>query len=723
MKLRRDVSGLLRPPYRYSWMLFLYLLLMIPPLSHAQQPELEKALVKMGHVWTGVTANGGKASFDYRAGFFPNDYDIIGIRGQEQDAWAGAGFKMATTNWVDPIDTLHTVAIYGPTNEFMPLGKVIVPMTNIIRYRYPEQVIDFQFVDLEDFGTYDPSQFGEETYDQFVEVTTENILGVQVHRKIMAWTQNFNDDYIIVDVTFTNASGDTLYDYYINMESNGYNTYRSNGSNPYPGAGERFNTATTWQHYYGGLVGDTLRVFYEYSADDPDEPGDDMGAPVASQGGRLINAKFIWYSILHASGEPYFDDAGDVDDFLQPRVTYVGKSNLIPYNEEGDEYGSKNYWAIRGAYSEYFPMSGNTWPGTYHGGNTDEQSSADYADHPAGTHSNNNSKMYSSFGPYTFPPEHKIHLVYASGYSGLDLRIAKEVGEKWLKGTLEEPENLPDSQTGYLPSNFVFPLDATEMDKRKDRWISTGIDSVMLSAWRAKWNFDHGYRIPRAPSPPAYVEITGLGTGVEIKWSDPEAEAMDRFAGYRIMRRVSNLDTLFYEEVYSSGTEDVADDHLYVDRDVLIGAQTYYYVQAKAHIPDDDPNADPTTRGRTIYSARVLHPNIYWINPPHFSQDDLSRIRIVPNPYNINDPLLESQGWTDQRGIQFFNLPGTVTIKIFTENGDLVQTIEHDSPVSSGYVFWDMITRNQQVISSGVYIVVFQKPDGAVSYQKFIVVR
>ena len=697
--------------------------LILTGLLPAQQPELEKALIKMGHVWCGVTANGDKGSFDYRAGFFPNDYDIIGVRGQERDAWAGAGFYLTTTNWVDPIDTLHSVAIYGPTNEFMPVGRVIVPMTNYIRVRYPEQEVDFQTVDLEEFGIYDPTQFDGGTYDQIVEVTTENILGVQLHRRILAWTQNYNDDYIIVDVVFTNVSGDTLKDFYINVQSNGDNTYRSNGSNPYPGAGERFDPATTWQHYYGGRVGDTLRVFYEYSADDPDKPGDSMGAPVPSQGGRLINAKFIWYSILHASKEPYIDSAIDEDDFLQPRVTYIGKSNLIPYNEEGDEFGSKNFWAIRGAYSEFFPMSGNTWPGTFHGGNSDEQNSADYASHPAGTHSANNSKMFSSFGPYTFPPGHQIRIAYASGYSGIDLKTAQEIGREWLNGTLEDPPNLPDASTGYFPANFVFPLDATEMDKRKDRWISTGIDTMMTSAWRAKWNFDHDYSIPQAPPPPSYVDVTGLGTGVEIRWADEEAEALENFAGYRIMRRVSKMDTVFYEPVYDSGSEDKAGDHLFVDTNVLIGSQTYYYVQAKARIDANDPNADPGTRGKIIYSARVLHPNIYWVNPPHFSQSDLSEIRIVPNPYNINDPLLEAQGWTDQRGIQFFNLPGTVTIKIFTEYGDHVQTIEHDSPVDSGYEFWDMITKSQQVISSGVYIVVFEKPGGEISYQKFMVVR
>ena len=689
----------------------------------AQQPELQTALMKMGHVWSGVTANGGKGSFDYRAGFFPNDYNILGIRGQDTDAWTGAGITLAATHWKDDYDSLHAVVVYGPTNDSIPQGKVIVPITNFVRYSYPDQVVEFQTVPLEDFGTHDPSQFTGGTYDQIVEVTTENFLGVQIHTKVLAWTQNYHDDYLIVDAELTNVRGDTLHDFYVNIKSNGSNTFQSNGSNPTPSAGERFNAATVWQHYYGGRVGDSLRVFYEYSADDPDIPGDGMGAPASSQGGRLINAKMSWYSVLHASKEPYSDPAFDEDDFLQPRVTYVGKDNLIPYNDQSDEFGSKNFWAIRGGYGGQFPMGGDTWPETFHAGNPDEQGSADYAAHPAGTHQGNNSKMWSSFGPYTVAPGQKIHLVWASGYSGLGMEMAKEVGKGWLDGTLKDPENLPNETTGYFPDNFVFPSDASEIDKKKDRWVSTGIDSVIQSASRAKWNFDSGYMVPQAPPPPSMMEITGLGTGVEIKWTDEEAESMDTFSGYRIMRRISKMDTVFFEEIYSSDSNDKAAEHLYDDTDVLIGAQYYYYIQAKVHIDPNDPNAHPSSRGKTIYSSRVLIPTIYWVNPPHFSQNDLSKIRIVPNPYNINDPLLAAQGWTDQRGIQFFNLPGKATIKIFTENGDLVQTLEHDSPVSSGYQFWDMITRNEQIINSGVYIVVFETPDGKVSYQKFVVVR
>lgn len=723
--MNREITNNHQPNTRLLFLGLALLLIIFSALRIGQaqtQPELETALIKIGHVWGGIRANGDKASFS-QGSFCPNDYDIIFNRGQDEDSWAGSGIRLATLNWLDPNDSLHNVAVFSPKNEFQQLGQVVENLTNYVRYRYPEMTIDFTPIDLPMFATHDPGQFGDETCDQIIEVTTHNILGVNIHRKILAWSQNLNDDYIIVDVEFSNVSDDTLTDFYINLQSNGANTFRSYASYPAPPSTEAFKTAQTWQHYYGGRVGDSLRVFYEYSADDPTTEGDNMGAPAISQGGRLTGAKLYWYSILHASGEPYINPGDDQDNFIQPRVTYIGTSTKLPFTSSSDEFGDKNFWAIRGAYSRYWPMSGDTIPGAFHGGNSDETGDPDYSNYPAGTKSSTNSKMACSFGPYTFLPDQKIHIVYATGYSGIDPETALTVGKKWFNGTLQDPPDLPNTQTGYFPTNFAFPLGATEIDKRKDRWISTGIDSVMKSAYRAKWNFSVGYKIPPAPPPPSYIDITAWGTGVEIKWENPEAEALPNFAGYRILRRLSAADTLFYQVVYDSGPEDKTEEHLFSDRSGIYGALYYYYIQTKARIEPDDPLADPASRGKIIYSSRVLIPNIKEIKPVALKQDELNKIRIVPNPYNINDPRLADQGWIDQRGIVFYNLPEKVSIKIYTENGDLVKVIDHDSPVLAGSVYWDMITRSQQVINSGVYIAVFQKPNGETSYQKFLVIR
>jgi len=729
---RNRTAMILTECIRKVQVLVLIVFLFSAPLLHSQTPELATALIKTGRLWGGMVANGDQGTFDFRAGFFPNDFDILQYRGQQSDNYFGGGFRLAATNWRAPDDSLYPAAIFGPKNDFYPAGKVTVPITSYIRYRYPEQTINGNLVTIPMFTNYDPSQFTTGTFDQIVSASNKNVLGVDVKRTVRAWSQTYNDNYVIIEVELTNTGVDlpgggvrldTLHNFYFGMSQGMANNYYSYGSNPSPPVSERPNYQYVWQNYYGARPGDSLRVFYFYNADDPATPGDNMGAPALSQKGRLLNTNYSFYTILHASAAPYTNISSDSDDPLQPRITYIGTETRIPSPGSGeDPYGSKNYWAMRGGYSDKYPRPG-AHPGTHHGIMNDEQGNPDFSAFPAGTVQAVNSKNFSSFGPYTLAPGEKLRFVYAVGIAGIGAQAAKEIGEKWLAGTLTNPPNMPDANTGWLPSNFAFPSDATEMDKMKARWISMGRDSVMLSAWRAKWNFMNNYQIPQAPPPPSHFSVTGYGDGVELRWRNAEGEARGDFAGYLIMRRVSNTDTIFYQEIYNSDASDKASEHIYKDQQVVPGAQYYYYIQTKAQIATNDPQADPTTRGKMMYSGRSYIPNVSFINPPRFSTDDMSRIRIVPNPYNINDPLLKVYGYTDQRGINFFNLPQKVTIKIYTENGDLVQTINHDSPERAGSLTWDMITASQQVISSGVYIAVFQRPDGATAYHKFVVVR
>lgn len=707
------------------------------------QPENETALSYVGKIWGGFTAVGDNANFNRPSLFFPNDYDIILGRGQSNDNYFGGGFRLAATDWLSPHDSLFDAAVFAPKNQdFLPNGKVTVPLTNYIRYRYPQQTVNGSPVPVPDFGTYNPGAMTDGTYDQVLESTYKNYIGVEVKRKVMIWSQNYNDNYVIIDAEFTNTGvdtggavirQDTLFNFYIMMQMGTANNYYSNTYYNPPQSNENPKYQYTWQHYYGGRQGDSLRVFYSYSADDPTTAGDDMGSPVVSQKGRLVNTNFLFNTFLHVSKDPYMDPSSDVDDPLQPKITYIGTETKIPNLNPSDEPGGKNFWAIRGGFSDYNPMPGSI-EGTHHYINNDELGNADFSKFDAGTTSSTNSKNFSSFGPYTFPPNHKIRIVYAMGAAGVGLQKAQEIGEKWLNGSLEDPPNMPNLNTGWLPSNFAFPNNASEEDKRKDRWISMGIDSVMLAAYRAKWNFEHQYRIPQAPPPPDRFEITGYGdAGVEIIWSGSDAESRPDFAGYRIMRKMSNQDTVFYQEIYSSGHEDKASEHKFTDTTIIKTVPYYYYIQSKAKIDENDVNADPSTRGKIIFSGRNLVPNASFIRPPNFTTEEMSRIRVVPNPYNINDPLVRANySTTDYRQLNFMNLPLEVRIKIYTENGDLVKTIDHYWPGSpnyqpntrrDGFESWDMITENQQVISSGVYIAVFQKPSGETSHQKFIVVR
>ncbi len=101
-------------------------------------------------------------------------------------------------------------------------------------------------------------------------------------------------------------------------------------------------------------------------------------------------------------------------------------------------------------------------------------------------------------------------------------------------------------------------------------------------------------------------------------------------------------------------------------------------------------------------------------------------IKVVPNPYLVR------AAWdidNDYQKIQFINLPTECTLKIYTVAGDLVKTIQHNDPYSSGFfgqtggtLFWNLMTDNNQKISTGVYVFYLDSPFGS-DVGRFAVIR
>ena len=126
--------------------------------------------------------------------------------------------------------------------------------------------------------------------------------------------------------------------------------------------------------------------------------------------------------------------------------------------------------------------------------------------------------------------------------------------------------------------------------------------------------------------------------------------------------------------------------------------------------------------------------------PPHknyvaeYAQNDNSvteyqklNVVVYPNPYRIDGKysssgfegrdyvdsvfsgtLVPQEGLIDERtrSIHFTNLPNKCTIRIFSIDGDLIREIEHDYPKDSPrsmHERWDLVTRNTQMVVSGIY--------------------
>jgi hypothetical protein len=111
------------------------------------------------------------------------------------------------------------------------------------------------------------------------------------------------------------------------------------------------------------------------------------------------------------------------------------------------------------------------------------------------------------------------------------------------------------------------------------------------------------------------------------------------------------------------------------------------------------------------------------INP---QKDQLSNIKVVPNPYIVRNAWERS---SDYARLMFINMPEQYVIRIFTLAGDHVRTIDSEKVAEEGiqtgpgWVFWDLLTHNDQKIAPGVYIFHVNVPDIGDHIGKFAIVR
>jgi hypothetical protein len=337
---------------------------------------------------------------------------------------------------------------------------------------------------------------------------------------------------------------------------------------------------------------------------------------------------------------------------------------------------------------------------------------------PGGTH------IWIAYGPFDLNPGESIRIVEAEGVNGLNRQMCEDIGRRW-----KQAYNDPSDQGPFLLPD---DSDTDDEDVYKNSWVYTGRDSILETFGRAKRNFDLNYNIPQPPLPPPVVEVESGGDRIKISWVPSESEADADFGGYRIFRAVGKPDTT-YQEVFAcgKGTNNPQIVNSFDDTTPIRGFAYYYYLQA---FNDGSNNTSGAAN-----PVGQLHSNRFYTQTtePAYLQrkaaSNLDGIRVVPNPFNIRARDINYTG--EEMKIAFLNIPAYCTIKIFTERGDLINTIEHTD--GSGDEYWFAQTSSRQVVVSGVYIVYFEvsrdyfDPDTGVllykkgenTFRKFIVVR
>jgi hypothetical protein len=109
-----------------------------------------------------------------------------------------------------------------------------------------------------------------------------------------------------------------------------------------------------------------------------------------------------------------------------------------------------------------------------------------------------------------------------------------------------------------------------------------------------------------------------------------------------------------------------------------------------------------------------------------YAKADLDRIRVVPNPYIVANSWEPFNPYTNGRGIRqlhFTRLPKECTIRIFNVRGQLVNTLQHSSTITSGTYLWNMLSRDNLEIAYGIYIYHIDAPGVGEKIGKFAVIK
>ncbi len=166
---------------------------------------------------------------------------------------------------------------------------------------------------------------------------------------------------------------------------------------------------------------------------------------------------------------------------------------------------------------------------------------------------------------------------------------------------------------------------------------------------------------------------------------------------------------------------------------------TYYYYTIENLLPGDDKYiavttfdyGQPSRNLGSLESSKTKYAK--WVVPTGAAAKD-NRVRVVPNPYRVDHDYSDfweysyTGEWSEySRKLRFFNLPPRCKIRIYTLDGDLVQTLYHDDNAPGkmvGAEDWNLISRNDQAIASGIYIFSVENLDtGEIQTGKFVIIK
>ena len=616
--------------------------------------------------------------------------------------------------------------------EFFP-----VSFTKTVRYEPPTVTVDGNETLKEDkgFDEVDPNL----PSDQMIEIKSHTLLGVTLTKRIYGWAQGAHDDYHVQEFVLTNTGqasgeengaleGQTAEDVYLHFQKR--HTHQERSAIP----GQEWGA-----NVMNDVVGDGQEDYdvdfaaqYTWNGNSPGADMDPLGGPAWNDSpffledgddqGELTTTQFVGTVKLYAPDSP--------DKPRQPSMTgHIDADHpLTSGNSAFNEQMQREYRFMSTAdrSTDDFELGDGSHHYPHHANIADQD--GDFTtvmgegDPKLGKAGGYTSAF--SYGPYDLAPGESVRIVIAEGVASISKEARVEIGQAFKATANGGGRGATDA---FAPIEYDANGNGTiESDERlgKNEWVMTGRDSLFQTFERALANFDASsngsgeltsYGIPQPPAPPSEFSVESGVDQVSLNWSrgsDPPGGFEIYRARGRVMGQYEN--NYNYERI----AEVDGSTRSYSDTDVTRGAQYYYYIQAVGNENNDGTAMTPT--GKPLKSNRYLTQTWDPASLKRGPGDSVSEFQIVPNPYNVAAD--QEVRWDQQDRLGFLDVPGNCIIRIYTEMGQLVETIRHDD--GSGDEFWDHTTADRQLVASGLYIAVVQNLDtGAVAKKKFVIVR
>ena len=682
--------------------------------THADQ------MLRVGNMWDEIgnheRAGWGGNAFRFPGGFWPGS--VNGVNNQKSGA-SYHGHSMGARNFTTAEGQELDYAFAQATTKWGGNGGydwVDIGGTKLVWQQAPPTVVvDGETLQGEAVDEVDPTLVS----DAMIEVAWNNVLGITSTLRAHAYVNHDFDEVIIRHYNFLNNGDAGGGAGQLTADVNGFIFLvdvwfmdRAEGGSHWGHAAEF--AGDSYIQYYGGLrdvnlyeqwvdsdgaSGDSLRVMYAWDGDSQQNDLDDAYDP-HQQTGRLLSAKFPGVALIHADLT-----ASDPSDWAKQPVAMVADYwNVLPERRNVGEEEMYRHAFGDGVFGDHNPDQtiDSPWyePSRWQ---LFEEGVLAVADPNPTDPALFGGVGELAVGPYDIPSGQDLDVILVYGVGGMDYQRTVEVGSQYQAGLITKAEK--DAIAGAYKDTL---------------FRNIGLAQRSLNGPGGRFD------IPDPPPSPDLTVTSGPGQ-IKIEWSDvsgvPDRDTgVNDFMEYRLYRAQGSYFGDMPFEMIFNGT-----GNSYTDTEVTRGFSYYYYVTAV-----DDGTQNWVFPNRPVESGmhhnRTSKPAVPFRAPfePGKTRLGEGEVRVVPNPWDSGDVLNKygPEGTDDYRKIRFINLPPVCTIKIYTEAGDLVRTIEHGGTASlpSGDEDWDQITDFNQEVVSGVYVAIIDSGQGT-DVVKFVIVK